>query len=151
MNISKRLGLALLLSLGTAGAAQAQESPTSTWNDSVTWRDPIDRSVDLSRAEAQKRARNGGYGPGQVVTTYNGDVTYNEANEFNGSVTNNSATTATNLNSFQSTVRQDGSGNGASVVFTTGNTAYNTSQNATATNAQSSSGSASNTTTSDND
>lgn len=151
MNIIKRLGLALFLSLGVAATAHAQQSPTSTWNDSVTFRDPLERSVDIQRAEAQERARRGGHGAAQVVTNYEGDVTFNEANQYNGAVTNNSATTATNLNSFSSTVRQEGSNNSAGITFTTGNTAYNTSQNATATSAQSSTGPASTTVTSSND
>lgn len=151
MNTKKRLGLALFLSCGLALPAAAQQSPSSTWNDSVTFRDPLERSVDIQRAEAQQRARKGGHGPGQVITTYEGDVTFNEANEFNGPVTSNTATTATNLNSFSSTVRQEGPGNSAGITFTTGNTAYNTSQNATATSAQSGSGTASNGITSSND
>ena len=152
MNISKRLGLALFLSLGvTATQAHAQQSPSSTWNDSVTVRDPLERSVDIQRAEAQERARRGGHGAAQVVTTYEGDVTFNEANEYQGPVTSNSATTATNLNSFSSTVRQEGAGNSAGITFTTGNTAYNTSQNATATSAHTGTGTASNGITSSND
>jgi hypothetical protein len=149
MNRKKCLGAALLLSLALASTAQAQQTPSSTWNDSLTWRGPIDRSVDIQRAEAQKRARSGGYGPAEVNTTYEGDVTFNSANEYNGNVSNNTATTATNLNSFQSTVRQDGS-NSATITFTTGSTAHNTSQNATATSANSESGPASTSNTSTN-
>jgi hypothetical protein len=151
MNISKRLGLALFLSLGVAATAHAQQSPSSTWNDSVTFRGALDRSVDIQRAEAQERARKGGHGAAQVVTTYEGDVTFNEANQFNGPVTSNTATTATNLNSFSSTVKQEGSGNSSGVTFTTGNTAYNTSQNAIATSAHTGAGTASNGITSTND
>ena len=151
MNSLKGFFLPLFVLLGViAPVAQAQQSPTSTWNDSVTWRSGIDRSVDIQRAEAQERARRGGHGAAQIVTTYEGDVTFNEANEYNGSVTNNSATTATNLNSFQSSIKQD-NGSTASVIFTTGNTANNTSQNATATSAQTGTGNASNTNTSNND
>jgi hypothetical protein len=147
----KRLGLALFLSCSLTAPTVAQQSPSSTWNDSVTFRDPLQRSVDIQRAEAEQRARKGGHGPGQVVTTYEGDVTFNEANQYNGPVTSNSATTATNLNSFSSTVRQEGAGNSAGITFTTGNTAHNTSQNATATSAHSSTGPASNGIVSSND
>lgn len=149
MDMKTRLGLAALLSLGLSGAAHAQQSPTSTWNDSVTFRTGIDRSVDIQRAEAQKRARSGGYGPAEVNTTYEGDVTFNSANEYNGNVSNNTATTATNLNSMESTIRQDGA-NSATITFTTGSTAYNTSQNATATSANSGTGAASTGITSSN-
>lgn len=129
--------LAVILSVTTTDIAMAQESPTTTWNSSVTWRNPLERSVDLDVAEAQQRARRGGYGPAQINTTYNGDVTTN--NEYNAPVSNSSATTATNLNSFSSTVQQEGSGS-ATVHFQTGNTAYNTTQNATAINATSGTG-----------
>lgn len=151
MNHIKRLGMALFLSCGMVSPAMAQPSPSSTWNDSVGFRDPLERSVDIQRAEAEQRARKGGHGAAQVVTNYEGDVTFNETNEYKGSVTNNSATTATNLNSFSSSVRQEGSNNSAGITFTTGNTAYNTSQNATATSAQTGTGSAGNTITSNND
>ena len=139
----KRLLLALVLSCGIAGAAQAQQSPTATWNDSVDFRNPYERTADLDRARAQQQARQGGFGPGNVTTTYNGDVTNNGYSTYNGAVTNNQATTATNLNSFSSSLNQQG-GSTAAVTFTTGNTAWNTSQNATATSANSGSGAATN-------
>ncbi|MBP6924243.1 MAG: hypothetical protein KBC62_03245 [Candidatus Pacebacteria bacterium] len=144
MTLAKRLGMALFLSCSFTATALAQQSPTSTWNDTATFRDPLERSVDIQRAEAQKRARSGGYGPAQFSTTYEGDVTFNESNQYSGPVTSNTATTATNLNSFSSSVRQEGSGNAAGVTFTTGSTAHNTSQSASATSAHSGSGSASN-------
>jgi hypothetical protein len=135
------LTLALLLG-ATPVAVQAQESPTATWGNSVTWRGPIDRSVDIQRAEAQKRARAGGYGPAEVNTTYNGEVTNNTEQTYNGTVSNSSATNAVNLNSFESRV-ENGSGQ-VGVTFTTGSTSYQATQNAAAQNASSQNGSASN-------
>lgn len=124
-------------------AALAQESPTSTWGSSVTWRNAFDRSVDISRAEAQKRARDGGYGPGQVVTTYNGDVQSTTTQTFEGSVSNNSSTNAVNLNSFSSNVKNENGSVG--VTFETGSSSYHASQTAAAQTATSQNGPASTT------
>jgi hypothetical protein len=139
--VKKTLLIAVAILGCIPGLAHAQTSPSSTWNDSVGWRSPSDRAVDLERARTQQQARSGGFGPAQVV--YNGDVTNNDYNTYNGAVVSNQATTATNLNSFSSTMNQTG-GNSATVTFTTGNTAYNTSQNATASNASSGNGAATN-------
>lgn len=125
----------LALSLSSAllsGTALAQQSPTSTWNDSLTWRSPLDRSVDLNVAVEQERARHGGNKGAQINTTYNGDVTNTEYNEYQGSVSQNTSTNAANLNSFSSSVDQNGSGT-ASVTFQTGSTSYNADQSAVAT------------------
>ncbi|MCW1888252.1 MAG: hypothetical protein KIH67_001725 [Candidatus Moranbacteria bacterium] len=131
------MGLALAC---LAGPALAQESPTGTWGNSVTWKNPFDRSVDLSVAESTKRSRSGGYGPGDVNTTYNGDVSSYTTN--NGPVTSNSATNAVNLTTSTSTVTN---GNGTvGVTFQTGSTSWNASQGATAQGASSTNGNASN-------
>ncbi|MEY2665708.1 MAG: hypothetical protein RLZZ480_813 [Candidatus Parcubacteria bacterium] len=108
-------------------AAIAQESPSGTWGNSVTWRNPFERSVDIQRAEAQQRSRRGGYGPAEVNTTYNGPVTTN--NEYNGAVSSSNSTNAVNLTTYDSSVSN---GNGTvGVTFTTGNTSYQANQTAT--------------------
>ena len=71
-NLMAILGSVAVLSLFAAGGAQAQESPSQTWNSSVTFRTASDRTVDVQTAEVQERARTGGYGPGSV--NYNGPV-----------------------------------------------------------------------------
>ena len=134
--------MALLLSTGAPEIALAQQSPTSTWNDSATFRDPYERTADLDRARAQQQARQGGFGPANSNTVYNGDVTNNGYSTYNGPVTSNNATNAVNLNSFSNSVSQNGSGS-SSVTFTTGSAAYSTNQNATSTSANTGTGPAS--------
>ena len=137
----QKLILALLLLFGlfpTVASAQQGQSATATWGNSLTWRSVGDRSVDLSRSEAQQRARNGGYGPGQVITTYNGDVTNNTEQTFNGPVSNSSSTNAVNLTTNSTSVdNRDGT---VGVTFTTGNASYQATQTAQSSNTSSGAG-----------
>jgi hypothetical protein len=136
--------MALLLSTGAPGIALAQQNPSSTWNDSATFRDPYERSADLDRARAQQQARQGGFGPANSNTVYNGDVTNNGYSTYNGPVTNNDSTNAVNLSSYSSSVSQSGNST-STVTFSSNNAAQSTSQNATSTSANASAGSASTT------
>jgi len=147
MKYSSFLFAALLIGVGIPATAMAQQSPTSTWNDSAKFRDPYERAADLDRARAQQQARNGGFGPGDTI--YNGDVTNNGYTTNNGPVTSNNATNAVNLNSFSSSVNQSGTGS-STVTFSTGSAAYSTNQNATATSAHTGTGTANNTIDSSN-
>lgn len=119
--------VALAATMLWGGTAFAQSSPApSFWNDAWGPRSSTQQSVDLYTAEAQLRARNGGYGPGQSTTNYNGTV--NSYSTYNGPVSSSGATNIVNSNSTSSTV--SGSSN-VTLSVTTGQTSGSSTQGAT--------------------
>ncbi len=119
--------------LGISVPAFAQQSPTQAWGSSTYFKSASQQSIDVYKAEAALKARDGGYG-GNVSnseTNYFGTVTQNDYSAFQGPVVSSSNTNAVNYTAYQTHVDQSGStGASSGVDYTTGNTAGSTNQGA---------------------
>ena len=121
----KRVIAASIAAFLWGGVAAAQQEPASSfWHDSWAPRDAQNRAVDLYVAEAQLRARNDGYGPGQSTVNYNGTV--NSTSIYEGTVNSSGATNIGQSNS----TNVSSSGSNIVVSVTTGQTSNSMSQNA---------------------
>lgn len=121
-------GVLLLAAVGafSAAAANAQSrTAPSAWNDPYSGRTENQQAIDLAIAEAQRREREGGYGPSSSTTNI-GTYTSNTTN--NGPVSTSGSTNIVNSNSTSSTVTGS---TGITLTVTTGQTAGPSTQGAT--------------------
>lgn len=121
-------GVLLLAVVGafsaTAASAQSRTAP-SAWNDPYSGRTENQQAIDLAIAEAQQRARDGGYGPANSTTNIDKFV---ENNTYNGAVSTSGSTNIVNSNSTSSTVTGS---TGVTLTVSTGQTAGPSTQGAT--------------------
>lgn len=123
----KRMIIGLAVGASFLAGAPAYAGPSTA---SGFWNDPYHRTtdqqaLDLATAEAQLRARSGGYGPGLSTTNYNGTV--NSYSTYNGTVMSSGSTNVVNSNS-TSVSTSNSSGLNLSIV--TGQTSGSANQQA---------------------
>ena len=120
------LAAAFLVALPSVASAQSAGRPASSnWFDGYG-RSASDRLLDLQAAEAERRAREGGYGPAESNTTVNGDVNNYTTN--NGPQNTSTAYNSVNSNS----TTTNASGTGIDIMVSTGQTSGTATQNADA-------------------
>lgn len=121
-------GFALLAVLSAlcapAAYAQSRTAP-SAWNDPYAGRTENQQAIDLAIAEAQRREREGGYGPSTSTTNIG---TYTSNSTYNGAVSTSGSTNIVNSNSTSSTVTGS---SGVTLTVSTGQTAGPSNQGAT--------------------
>ncbi len=118
-------GALALLAVGmgaTSVAAQSRPAASAWWD--TYGRGQTNEILRLQAAEAQRRARDGGYGPAQNSTTIEGD--YNETNTYQGPVNNSTAYNCVNCSTTDIKVNGDGN----TVGVTTGQHSNNANQDA---------------------